>query len=314
MEEHDRTADLPQEPPQPKLAVLVLSHNRVDAMRRCLKALEASHQRELFRVVLLDCGSRDGSAALDTEFPEITIQRLPRNFGATKALNIGIRTVTQEYVFLLDPAVEVSPTTIPALLNLLDARPEAGAVCPLLVDAGGRPCGQYYAIPTKSALACASKTGELPDPMPVPASSEPFAVEFPARLAILLRRQFLKGMNYFDERYGHAWGDAELAFQIWHAQKKILVAPEAPARDHSGEDPLPDWTNAQRATLAADSIHGAAVYVGKRYGMLAGLLFRVGMAFSVLGRLLSFREPSYNLSLLMGLLSGQKIDGSQTAL
>ena len=41
----------------------------------------------------------------------------------------------------------------------------------------------------------------------------------------MVRKQFIKGMNYFDERYGHFWADADLAMQVKHAQKD----PDLPA-------------------------------------------------------------------------------------
>ena len=49
----------------------------------------------------MDNGSTDDSTALEPEFPEIRFMRLPRNFGLTKALNIGIRSAEADYLFLL---------------------------------------------------------------------------------------------------------------------------------------------------------------------------------------------------------------------
>ena len=83
---------------------------------------------------MVDCGSHDESPQLDAEFPNITILRLPRYFGRTKALNIGTRTAAGEYLFFLTPEVEVLPTTIPALVAQLEADPNVMAACPLLLD------------------------------------------------------------------------------------------------------------------------------------------------------------------------------------
>jgi hypothetical protein len=56
--------------------------------------------------------------------------------------------------------------------------------------------------------------------------------------------------------------------------------------------------------MEADRIHGLAVYFGKHYGFLTGLLFRIK---SILKALFTLR-----LSLFMSLISATKIDGSQS--
>src|SRR6476469_9014738 len=101
--------------PALKITALILSYNSAAALRRCLTALEASQGREQLQILVVDCGSVDGSPTLDREFPGITIMRLPRNFGATKALNIGMRTAAADYIFMLAPEVIVEPGTVMAL-------------------------------------------------------------------------------------------------------------------------------------------------------------------------------------------------------
>jgi GT2 family glycosyltransferase len=123
-----------EQAPAPKVTALVFSYDSAPALRRCLAALEGSNDRALIEILVVDCGSHDESPQLDTEFPEITILRLPRYFGRTKALNIATRTAAGEYLFFLTPEVEVLPTTIPSLLAKIESEPEVMAVCPLLID------------------------------------------------------------------------------------------------------------------------------------------------------------------------------------
>jgi len=42
-------------------------------------------------------------------------------------------------------------------------------------------------------------------------------VLYPGREALLIRKQFVVGMNYFDERFGEYWADADLAIKTAHA-------------------------------------------------------------------------------------------------
>src|SRR5271165_2677014 len=92
---------------QPRVTALIVSYYNADALRQCLTALEKSKDREALEIIVVDKGSRDGSATIDSEFPHITVLRLPRNFGNAKALNIGMRTAAAELIFFLLAEVEV---------------------------------------------------------------------------------------------------------------------------------------------------------------------------------------------------------------
>ncbi len=307
--------DAQQNEPVSLLAsVLIVCYNRAAALKRCLSALEKSRERSRLDIIVLDTGSRDGSGQLDSDFPEVTFLRMPRNFGATKALNIGARTAKAGLLFLLDPSVEVRAETIPELAAVLAQTPDAGAVCPLLTDAAGKPLPQVRRLPDKEALGRAWR-----DPAALTASvpdlKEPLiANEYAGRKALLIPKTFLKGMNYFDEKYGEFGGDLELAFQVRHAARRTYIATAVAVTDHSATESAPAYSDKQLATLAADRLNGAAHYLGKRAGMSAGLLMRAGAVFGTLGRVLTLQKPGYTWPLLMALVNRAKIDGSQSGL
>src|SRR5207237_5940541 len=89
-------------------------------LRRCLAALERSKDRETLEILVVDKGSQDDSPTLDSEFPNTTFLRLPRNFGNTKALNIAMRTAVGELLFYLSPEIEVAPDTVSVLAARLE--------------------------------------------------------------------------------------------------------------------------------------------------------------------------------------------------
>jgi GT2 family glycosyltransferase len=281
--------------PAIKVTALVFSYDSAPALRRCLAALEGSNDRASVEILVVDCGSHDESAQLDSEFSNVTMLRLPRYFGRTKALNIGTRTAAGDYLFFLTPEVEVLPTTIPSLVAHLDAEPETVAVCPLLLDTENRPADQFYRLPTPA-------TGLELAPVTVDKTAEVFPVEYATFQAFLVRKFFLKGLNYLDERYGDSWADAELCYQIRRVSRKTSVLPHVTAL----YTPNSPYAESARTILAADRVHGGAVYFGKHYGFTAGLLFRLK---EILGALFTFR-----LGLFGALISGAKIDGSQSAI
>jgi N-acetylglucosaminyl-diphospho-decaprenol L-rhamnosyltransferase len=289
---------LPEEidvPPAIRVTALIFSYDSAPALRRCLSALEGSNDRASIEILVVDCGSHDDSAQLDSEFTNITMLRLPRYFGRTKSLNIGTRTASGEFLLFMTPEVEVLPTTIPALVAQLEADPEAVAVCPLLLDTETHLAPQFFRLPTPA-------TGLELTPVTVDKAAEIFPVEYATFHAFLVRKFFVKGLNYLDERYGDSWADAELCYQIRRVSRKTLALPQVTALYTPGSA----YAESARTILAADQVHGAAVFFGKHYGFAAGLLFRIK---SILKALFTFR-----LGLFAALLSGGKIDGSQSAI
>jgi glycosyltransferase involved in cell wall biosynthesis len=281
----------PEEPVEPQVSAILVSYNQAPALRRAIQALERSDDRKRLEILVVDCGSQDESAQLDTEFEGITMMRLPHHFGATKAMNIGTRTAKAEVVFYLSPTVEVAPDTISKLAGHLESDSEAAAVCPLLVDPDGRQSLRIRKIPTRATLLD-------PEYQRIDLTQETVSVEYPGLDALMIRKFFIKGMNFFDERYGNAFADADLAVQIRRAQKKIRVYPAIRATYYPEPDPL-----AADPLYAADRALGAAHFLAKYDGFFSGLTFRIGAILRALAHF-NFRE-------LSALVSGQKLDGSQ---
>jgi GT2 family glycosyltransferase len=276
-----------EEPLGPRVSAILVALNQVEPLRRAVAALDRSTDRERLEILVVDLGSEDGSAQLDTEFPSIVTLRLPHNFGATKAMNIGSRTAKADLFFYLSPDIEVERDTVCRLADKLDDDPDAAAVCPLVT-----PTPRIYKLPTAESFK-----GEMPL-VDIDPEQESVNVEYPSREALMVRKQFVKGMNYFDERFGEFWADADLAAQIRRGLKKIRLYQSIQVVRHGDTSPP-----ATKGLLAADRAGGAASFIGKYYGFMAGLGFRIGAILRALGH--------FDFKQLIALVSGQKIDGSQ---
>lgn len=281
----------------PRVTALIVSRNCAAALRACLAALERSNERDRLEIIVVDNGSQDESGQLDHEFPAIHLLRLPKNFGLTKALNIGIRTAKGDLVLLLRPEYEVQPDTIPLLAARIEQDEQVGAVCPFVE--------RTYRLPAPADLEQFWETGEFTNVVPVPQDASEVAVDYPRHAPMLVRRKFLAGMNYFDERFGHFGPELELCYQIRGAGKTILVMPGVRAERQAVA------AEEDSAVQSADRALGAATYIGKHFGSGAAFSFRMKAILGLLGRVVTFRNPGYNFQRLSALISGQKIDGTQ---
>jgi GT2 family glycosyltransferase len=292
------------ETPQLKVSVVIVTWNCIEALRRCLKALNSSRQREQIEVLVVDAGSRDGSGQVDTESSNVTVLRLPRNFGRTRARNIGIRTARADLILFLDPEVEVSPGTVMALVGALASDDQAVAAVPRLVDDSGLPAPIGNRLPDRAALALACRANSG-----LPLGPEEETFELGCDAALLVRKSFLRGMNFLDEkRFSEFWAELELFWRIHSAGKRVLIASE-PATLHARLTTVL-IPRSEEALLASDRVTGAAAFVSKHEGWAAMISFVTGQFFSALG--MAFREPGYGLRLAYGILTGSRIDGTQS--
>ena len=282
---------LVEEPLGPRVSAVLVGYNQAPQLRRALEALQQSRDAERLEILVVDCGSQDESSRLDADYPAMNMLRLPHHFGATKAMNIATRTAKADLAFFLSPSVEVEPDTVSRLAALLEEDPSAAAVCPLLVNSAGEPVSKISRLPTPSNVQ--------PEPASADWTQDSIVVEYPGRDAIMVRKQFIRGMNYFDQRFGQHWADVDLAMQIRRAGKKIRLYPGIRATLHPEPDPLQEETLSE-----ADRALGAAAFFGKYYGFFSGLSFRLVAILKALGR--------FNFRLLGYLLSGQKLDGTQS--
>jgi GT2 family glycosyltransferase len=177
--------------------------------------------------------------------------------------------------------VEVAPDTVSALVNRLQPdldtpETEIAAVCPLLVDADGRPASRIHEIPTKDELKAAARGEALP-PTNLDLAAESVAVAYPELDAVLIRKVFVRSMHYFDERFGNYWADADLAMQIRRAGRQIRLFPAI--RDLSCRA----RSAGRRCFARADRIGGAAALLANTKAGAAFSL-KLGVILAALAR------------------------------
>jgi GT2 family glycosyltransferase len=117
MEEQQAGQQEQEQATGPLVTVIIASYRRGQVLRRCLESIVKSGQIDRFQVIVLDIANYDTTTQWDLDFANFTFLRMPRNFGATRALNIGIRSAKAEMLLFLDPAVRVEPDTISRLLG-----------------------------------------------------------------------------------------------------------------------------------------------------------------------------------------------------
>ena len=275
-------AEIPEVAQPLRVSVVIVTHNRAELLRRGLEALGDAHQ-----VLVVDNGSTDGTAGLDEQFPAVRFIRLPKNFGLTKAMNIGARSADGTYILFLHDDVRVSGEAVTRLADFLEARQDVGAVCPLLLNEAGTAVRQVRALPTPAD----------PDPGFVPASGgDEMLAQCASGAAIMMRAHFLKALRHVDERYGNYGSDAEISAQVRSANRKLVILRGVTAVHEWAASPV------KKSALEGDRAQGTAAFLGKHHGFVTGMMYRLKVG---LAAVFTFR-----FGVVMGAFSGVKIDGT----
>lgn len=122
----------------PDLTAIVIAADVRDEVLTALRSLEDHRGALELQVILVDNGSRDGTAdAVEAAFPAVEVVRLASNRGVP-ARNEGLRRARGRHRAFLDSDAQVTPGALETLVAALDENPEIGLVGPRLVYPDGR--------------------------------------------------------------------------------------------------------------------------------------------------------------------------------
>lgn len=123
-----------------RLAIVIVSWNVRELLRRCLLAVERSLAGSGlgYELVVVDNASADGTPAmLRAEFPGVRLIESGANLGFAGGNNVALRGLlarapAPDYILLLNPDTEPLGDAIPRLVREMEARPELAAAGPRL--------------------------------------------------------------------------------------------------------------------------------------------------------------------------------------
>jgi N-acetylglucosaminyl-diphospho-decaprenol L-rhamnosyltransferase len=216
------------------LAVVIVNYNAGGYLGRCLDSVVAAAGGISLDVVVVDNGSRDGSADAAGTRSEVRLIENRANLGFAAAANVGIRATDAPYVFFLNPDAEIVTGTLASLVKVAGEQPRAGAVGPLvrnpdrtLQPSARRVPGTFEALMHAflGPIAPGNRWTRAYTLADWDRASER-EVEWISGSAMLLRREALHDVGVFDEGYFMYVEDVDLCTRLRRAGWKVLFSPE----------------------------------------------------------------------------------------
>ncbi len=222
------------------LLVAYKSNAHLDTALDAIVAQEGDFERE---VVVVDNSPEESCATL-------ILRRIPaahfvinkRNLGYTAALNQALRIATGDYLFLLNPDVELSPNcTQTMLLEFADST--VWAVAPQLRDGDGGVQPSVRNFPNFATLLWEfSGLSRLLPQSPIFGRwrnryfdyRARAVVEQPMASAFLLSRESFDRLGEWDERFFVFFSDVDYCKRVCDAAGQIIFLPDAHATHQIG--------------------------------------------------------------------------------
>jgi len=250
--------------------VLVCWNNRA-YLEPCLESLYGAGMRHGFETVVVDNGSTDGSQDMVRDrFPDVSIVQNDGNVGLARASNQGIEATRAPFVLLLNNDTLVDGSALDALVDLMEARPDAGAVGGTLLNEDGSIQAEYNNFSTLGEeFLIATRLGEFlwPGYPSHRQSHEARSVDWLSSACLLLRRSALDDVGLLDESYFIYGDEADLQFRLIARGWKVYYLPDAKTI-HFGGCSMDRWRRRKMV------YRGKMLFYRKNYGAMREALLR----------------------------------------
>lgn len=291
-----------------RLSVVFLSYNTRDLTRQALNSVLAAAEGLEAEIFVVDNASADGSAdMIAAEFPQVKLVCNEANVGFSAGNNVALRQVTGEYALLINTDTIVRRDALHAMVEFLDAHPEAGACgCKILDPDGTLQLDSRRGFPTPLAAFCKmSGLSRLFPKHPLMARyhlthldpEQTAEIEVLSGSCMMVRKAAMDQVGLLDEDYFMYGEDIDWCYRFHQAGWKIYYLPTTAIIHFRGESgrgtPLKILYRKSRAMSIFVNKHMA-----RRYRFFPLWLLQVGIALHGTFRFLTRAARALALPLL----------------
>lgn len=211
-----------------KLSCIILNYNTSEMTHKVVAGFITAAKKFPHEIIVIDNGSTE---ILSEFFNEgVTVIKNQHNLGFAAGVNQGLKIVTGDYILLLNSDVFIDEKTIISMINYLENNPSVGIVGPMMVF----PKGDFQAsagfFPTIwreilrfSTLGKYISGGTLlyRNKQTEKQFSQPIQVDWVSGGCMLIKKQVVEKIGFFDSRYFFSIEDLDFCFRS--LQNNFLV-------------------------------------------------------------------------------------------
>lgn len=223
----------------PEVTVAIVAWNSGGHIVDCLRSLSEHARGVECEIILVDNGSRDDTVRLVREgFPGVRVLEAGANLGFPLANNLALEFARGRFFMLLNPDARLLNDAPAILSRFLDARPQAGAAGPRVLEPDGSPAlfaarefpslkavllryfGLRKLFPKSRLFGSETLADKLDD-------ANPAEVPCLTGAALMLRTEFLRSIGGLDTELPMYLEDIDLCARVAKASRACWFVPEA---------------------------------------------------------------------------------------
>jgi hypothetical protein len=258
------------------ISIIIANWNTKELIEGCINSIiNSTPAGELsYEIIIIDNASSDGSREyLRSVKDKITLIENDTNIGYAKACNQGMKIAKGKYILLLGSDTIMRSGTLKACVDFLDSNSIAGAVACKLLNPDGSTQNSLKKFPklknafyTYLSFNNLNRTYDMAD-FDYNSTCE---AEQAAATFLMIRRDLLEKISYFDESYRILYNDVDLCSRIWRAGFKIYFLHTV-SIIHYGSHSTKNADFALRKIMYSDIYR----YYSKHFGFKAKFLYPI---------------------------------------
>jgi len=268
-----------------ELTIVILSYNVEKLLLDCLASLNlAKTSRDDWDIIVVDNASTDNSvSAVKRQYSKVKVITSRKNLGFSAGNNIALKTITSEFVLLLNPDTIVYPQTIQTVLQYIKSHSDVGAAtCRVELPDGtlDYSCHRHFPDPWNSFLHLYSwffkkfskySNSDITDTIhEIDALSGAFA---------MIRTQAGRHVNWLDEDYFFNGEDIDFCYKLKLSGWKVMYIPGVKITHFKGSSAKA--TRSTRLAWSRNSTHAMRLFYQKhlaaKYPALLNYLVYAGI-------------------------------------
>jgi len=225
-----------------KIDIVIVTYRSYEYLERCIASIydDSSSQGFIQDIIVVDnAPSRAYWNNPPKLFDDVTVVRNRKNFGFSRAVNLGIKKGSAPYILLLNPDTVIHQNMIARSVAFMGQHPRVGIMGPKVLNEDGTIQGSARGFPNYSTLLF-GRVSPLNRIFPnnpwtrknIPCFSmsdnaeDAYKVDWVSGAAAVIRRDAIEDVGYFDERFFMYWEDADLCQRMKMAGWDVVYYPD----------------------------------------------------------------------------------------
>ena len=225
----------------PHVSAILVNYNAGRELALALRSIADDLAEQQWEAVVVDNASSDGSAAVVADFaPHVRLVRNEENVGFARGVNQGLAVTSGSFVLIMNPDCRLVAGAFIQLRSALEQSDLYAIAGPRILNPDGSVQGSARGDPDMFT-GLFGRTTLLRRLLPALAVSkrnvvsgdaehnghESVTVDWVSGACMLARREALRRVNGFDERYFLYWEDADLCRRLRALGSQVRYVPRA---------------------------------------------------------------------------------------